>query len=414
MSNIDNTSIDQYLEDLEVAKQDIKESLEKKGATVTGGLSSYAGFIDALETADMRQHLPNGISFDGSTIDVFDLSPYDWSMVYDYSEMFKDCTELTGFGDNLGNAFENMLACKYMFYNCDSLTTIPQLDTSKVMNMDHMFLGCYSLTTIPQLDTSKVMNMRGMFYNCVSLTTIPQLDTSKVTNMDQMFYNCDSLTTIPQLDTSKVMNMNYMFYKCTTLTSIPQLDTSKVMNMDQMFWSCNSLTTIPQLDTSKVTNMNYMFYNCVSLTTIPLLDTSKVTNMGGMFKDCISLTSIPQLDTSKVTAIESMLSGCTSLTSIPLLDCSSVINTYSPIGYYNLNSLTDIGGFKNLKVGWSSNFLDKVPNATVESLMNVINNLYDLTSNGLSGQTLKFGTTNLNKLTAEQKAVATNKGWTLT
>ena len=83
MSNIDNTSIDQYLEDLEVAKQDIKESLEKKGATVTGGLSSYAGFIDALETVDPKQHLPNGISFDGSTIDVFDLSPYDWSMVYD-------------------------------------------------------------------------------------------------------------------------------------------------------------------------------------------------------------------------------------------------------------------------------------------------------------------------------------------
>ena len=55
-----------------------------------------------------------------------------------------------------------------------------------------------------------------------------------------------------------------------------------------------------------------------------------------------------------------------------------------------------------------------VPNATVESLMNVINNLYDLTANGLSGKTVKFGTTNLNKLTDEQKAVAVNKGWTLT
>ena len=46
--------------------------------------------------------------------------------------------------------------------------------------------------------------------------------------------------------------------------------------------------------------------------------------------------------------------------------------------------------------------------------MNVINNLYDLTANGLSGKTLKFGTTNLKKLTDEQKAVAVNKGWTLT
>ena len=74
----------------------------------------------------------------------------------------------------------------------------------------------------------------------------------------------------------------------------------------------------------------------------------------------------------------------------------------------------DYDEFKDLKVGWSSYFLDRVPNATVESLMNVINNLYDLAANGLSGKTLKFGTTNLNKLTADQIAVATNKGWTLT
>ena len=41
--------------------------------------------------------------------------------------------------------------------------------------------------------------------------------------------------------------------------------------------------------------------------------------------------------------------------------------------------------------------------------MNVINNLATV-----SGQTLNFGSTNLNKLTAEQIAVATAKGWTLT
>ena len=41
--------------------------------------------------------------------------------------------------------------------------------------------------------------------------------------------------------------------------------------------------------------------------------------------------------------------------------------------------------------------------------MNVINNLATV-----SGNTLKFGSTNLNKLTAEQIAVATAKGWTLT
>ena len=194
----------------------------------------------------------------------------------------------------------------------------------------------------------------------------------------------------------------------------PMFDTSSVTNTDTMFGDCSSLQSIPLLDTSSVTYMNSMFWNCLNLQSIPQLDTSKVTNMDSMFHNCSSLTSIPQLDTSNVTNMDSMFYACSNLQSIPLLDCSSVTTESAPLGWSNLSKLTDIGGFKDLKVNWSSNFLDRVPNATVESLMNVINNLYDLTANGLSGKTLKFGTTNLNKLTDEQKAVATNKGWTLT
>ena len=159
--------------------------------------------------------------------------------------------------------------------------------------------------------------------------------------------------------------------------------------------------------------MSGMFKGCSSLTSIPQLNTSSVIDMGSMFEGCASLTSIPQLNTSSVSSMSDMFEGCLSLTSIPLLDCSSITNTYSPFRYVSLNELTDLGGFKNLKVSWDYNFLNRVPYATVESLMNVINNLYDLTANGLSGQTLNFGTTNLNKLTDEQKAVAINKGWTL-
>jgi hypothetical protein len=40
-----------------------------------------------------------------------------------------------------------------------------------------------------------------------------------------------------------------------------------------------------------------------------------------------------------------------------------------------------------------------------------LNALYDRT--GLSAYKLTMGSTNLNKLTNEQKAIATNKNWTL-
>ena len=154
----------------------------------------------------------------------------------------------------------------YMFSNCYSLQSIPQLDTSKVTSMSSMFSNCHSLQSIPQLDTSSVTNMSSMFASCYSLQSIPQLDTSKVTNTSSMFSNCYSLQSVPQLDTSKVTNTSSMFSNCYSLQSVPQLDTSKVTSMNSMFSSCYSLQSIPQLDTSSVTNMSYMFQNCYSLT----------------------------------------------------------------------------------------------------------------------------------------------------
>ncbi len=241
----------------------------------------------------------------------------------------------------------------------------------------------------------KGTSCNSMFQSFKMLSEIPQLDTSKVTNMGYMFYECKSLTTIPQLDTSNVTNMNGMFSSCSSLTTIPQLDTSKVTNMKDMFYECKSLTTIPQLDTSNVSNMYDMFFSCTLLTTIPQLDTSNVTNMYDMFFNCTSLTTIPQLDTSKVTNIQNM---------------------------FNFNKkLTNMGGLKNLGMAYlttqSANYyqytlnLSSATKLTHESLMNVINNLYDIASKGCNAQSLVLGSTNIAKLTAEEIAIATNKGW---
>ena len=288
-----------------------------------------------------------------------------------------------------------------MFYYCYSLTTIPLLDTSNVTNMNYMFYNCFSLKTIPQLETSKVTSMGNMFYNCFSLKTIPQLETSKVTSMGNMFSNCSSLTTIPQLETSKVINMGYMFNGCYSLKTIPLLDTSSATNMSYMFNSCYSLKTIPLLHTSKVTDMNYMFSGCYSLATIPLLDTSNATNMGSMFQYCYSLTTIPQLETSKVTNMSYMFSNCT--------------------------SLTDFGGLENLGQAYdtskSANYsyykldLSACTKLTEQSLINVLNNLYDIKTKGCKAQQVVLGSTNLAKLTSTEGQQALSnaqaKGWTV-
>ena len=246
-----------------------------------------------------------------------------------------------------------------------------------------------------------------------TFTTIPDdLDFNNETDMSCMFMNCESLTTVPLFNTSSVTNMYNMFGECINLQSIPLFNTSSVTNMERMFSDCALLTSVPLFNTSSATNMSWMFMGCESLTTIPQLDTSKATDMSDMFKFCTNLTTIPQLDTSNATDISNLFYECYALKSIPLLDCGNVTKIRNIFGYYDLTTLTDLGGFKNIKVNFD---IQRAPNLTVQSLMNVINNLYDFRANGDSTttKTLTLGTTNLDKLTDEQKAVATNKGWQL-
>ena len=171
--------------------------------------------------------------------------------------------------------------------------------------------------------------------------------------------------------------------------------------MDSMFYSCYSLKTISQLDTSKVTDMRSMFYECRSLTTIPQLNTSKVTNMSTMFRSCYSLKTIPQLNTSEVTDISMM--------------------------FYLCYILSNLGGFQNLGqaylISQSANYsnykldLSYATRLTEQSIINVLNNLYDIKTKGCQSQQVVLGSTNLAKLKSEegQQALssATEKGWTL-
>ena len=258
-----------------------------------------------------------------------------------------------------------------------------------------------------------------LYKNDTNLIYAPYIDTSNVTSMDYMFNSCSKLTTVPLFNTSKVRDMDRMFISCSSLTSVPLFDTSNVTSMNQMFKGCSKLTTVPQFDTSSVTSMNYMFQSCSKLESLPLLDTSKVTNMGYMFNGCSNLTTIPLLNTSKVDNMSYMFQSCSKLESLPLLDFSSILsgnNIGTFFGYSNITTLTTLGGFKNLKINWIDNYgLYRLPNLTYQSVMNVINNLYDFRANGdtTTTRTLKLNSNSLALLSDADKAIATAKGWIL-
>ena len=266
-------------------------------------------------------------------------------------------------GENtLKNLLDATKSAMYLFNNYQGTSAdnlIQYSDTENVKYADHMFVNCSQLTTIPQLNTSNVTSMASMFSGCRRIASIPQLDTSKVTDTHYMFSSCAALTTIPQLNTSNVTNMENMFTNCSNLTSIPQLDTSKVTIMYKMFNYCSKLTTIPQLNTSNVTDMRDMFSDCWALTTVPAIDANNVTNsnyLQNIFWNCMNLKSI---------------------------------------------LMTNIGA--NLRIS-ACKKMER------EDLLVVLNNLKTVTST----RTLVVGAENMAKLTDEDKAIAINKGWTLT
>ena len=222
-------------------------------------------------------------------------------------------------------------------------------------NKVNMFAGV-SIRGYFELDCKNLSLGEGPFFNGATFSNLkgPRLiNTTSLTDTISMYTNTN--ITEPYLfDTSNVTNMSCMFCNCHSLVSIPQLNTSNVTDMSSMFVGCSSLVSIPELDTSNVTNMSYMFDGCSKLETIPLLDTSNVAYSDNMFRACYKLANI--------------------------------------------------GGFQGLKVSISMNYSYYI---TRESMLNIFNTI------GEARETITIRKDVADRLTDEDIAIATNKGWTI-
>ena len=165
----------------------------------------------------------------------------------------------------------------------------------------------------------------------------------------------------------------YMFYDYAFDTAPELIGAEKLTSASEMFYSSNRLKYVQDFDTSNVIYMNSMFQYSQNLITVPKLNASKVINVTNMFDTCSNLTNLGGLEN---------------------LGQAYDITKSANYSSYKL----DLSGSNNL---------------THDSLMNVINNLYDIKSKGCNPQSLVLGSTNLAKLTAEEIAIATNKGFSV-
>lgn len=219
-------------------------------------------------------------------------------------------------------------------------------------------------------------------------------------------------------NTSNTTDMSYMFYEASCLR-IFNLDTSGATDLSHLFDNAY-LQEVPTLQTSNTTNMTHMFYFCgnINLNEIPEMDMSNVTDVTYMFYYTPGVKKLPNMNCSKVTSFYGFTFDSNNLESMGWIDCDSCTNV-SGIMNSSMRKLTYLGGFRNLGKASSvsgtngSSFLNYAPNLTYESVMNVINGLYDRASAGLSVLTLKLHANHLAMLSEDDIAIATNKGWTI-
>lgn len=331
----------------------------------------------------------------------------------------------------------------------------------KVSNIANMFSYCYSLVSIDisDWDTSNwaVTVMSEMFRDCNSLICVDMSDwdTSNwaVTKFTNLFYGCNSLKEIDisRWDTSNwaVDSLNNVFLNCRKVESINlnNWDTSnwKVAAINSAFSGCYSLKElyVGNWNTSDwvVTDINNMCYACRSLEIFDFnnWDTSKwaVTNIGGLFSTCYALKHInlTNWDTHNwpLVNMRSMFEGCRGLIKIDISgwDDSNFNLAANTFGYLftSLVNVESIKGFENwdLSIVTSVSMPDGrcliectgIPlhinhsyascvNLTRESLVDILTALPIVT-----GKTITLSDTNKHKLTPEEIAIATNKGWTV-
>ena len=344
--------------------------------------------------------------------------------------------------------------------NCNLLEELDTAnwDTSNwhvIYNMANTWAYCRQLkhldlnhwdTSNWEVGTAATGTMQYTWYQCHKLIdlNVSNWDTSKwvIKNIGCTWQYCYSLErlNVNSWDTSKwnITNMSNTWDTCTNLKS---LDLS---NWDTSNWEVTTLTAtwiqcrvlkslnVSTWDTSKwkVTTIANMFNSCLELEEFPLStwDTSNwpLENLYYAFTFCSRFKEIDMSgwDATKWVLIDNSFYGafryCYSLESIDLswIDLTKIKNYKygSTYVFDNCKMLQHVyfGSDNNGKMNTTTTYplirFDHSTLLTRESILNIFNALAD----GVSEKTLQLGTVNLNKMTAAEKAIATNKGWTLT
>lgn len=275
-----------------------------------------------------------------------------------------------------------------------SLKRIRLPNSLSILN-NNIFNDCNSLTEIKI--SNNITNLpNNLFYQCYNLSKISSL--SNITSLgNNVFYRCYNLKDI-ELSNNITTLPNSLFYRCYSLNNI-KIPTG-VTSIGSNIFSNNYRLTSMIIPDSVLTIGENAFEHCYSLKYIKLPLNLQIISKG-LFTSCYSLSDI--VIPPNVYMIDSdAFRYCNSLTTITI---------HSNITTISLNAFTNTT-INNIIInnGWNIafNFTQISSDLDRRSVINIFNNLAIV-----SNLTLTFGTTTLDKLSANDKAIATNKGWIL-
>lgn len=350
---------------------------------------------------------------------------------------FSECTNLIELPDVVYQAPEKVTSISNIFNGCSSLKQIKIPDSiahNKFITCFSAFNGCKNIEHVPVLDLTETTGVLSMFYGCNKLKQVDFIEGSglKLTNASYMFYMCQALEHINNLDLSNATDISNCFYACSKLQALPPLNSDILIRCAYAFNQVVFNGPVPYTDFPNATDTQGLYINCTA-ESVPYINAPKATSLSSLFSS-VKIKNIGHINAPLATSVNSMFNTSHpdyGLESIGLVDCTSVNSgADSMFQIYNMSeaaqitayqSLTTLAGFHDLGKAYPStagthhfNYtlnLKNLRHLTIESIINVFNELYDLTSINVNRQYVYLNDIYEGQLTDEQIAIATNKGW---
>lgn len=402
-----------------------KVFIEESTLTSIGdAIRAKTGATELISPADMATEI-EGIESGGGT----EVEPIVLTGNCEYeciSEIASKYIEL--YGDTITT--NNITNVKSMFYNNNTIQDIPFSINITSNSLSNSFYGCRELKTIGEIVSNSTVktSLSQTFYDCVNLKKIV-IKNMVITELNSTFHNCNTLheLVLENIDMSQYTSgySPEIFYCCYSLRHIP----------DALWNNWN-----PSNTSASRSMYNRAFCDCWALEEIiglPIQNAKMTSNMfNGTFKKCHRLAEMTFKTNEDETAMIakwtnqtidlSMYVGWTDeVYSIPNYSDDITLDDYYNENYYDsYNSLEEaIANNPN----WYSSSINAA-SYTKQSAINTINSLPDtsayIADNGgtntiifaaeqASARLINGESGRIGDLTAEQIAVATAKGWTV-